>query len=189
MKRLILAPLLAAAAFAQGVGIGLKAGAPATDVVKKESWQGGRYQPASGRYVIGPMFELRLPFRLGVEVDALYRTVKYRAHMASVSSEASGNAWQFPVLLKYRFSDGASPYIGAGFVFNRLTGLKELKELTDASSDGVVGALGVEVGGPVLRIAPEVRYTRWRTSNLRSLLGGFDLSNRHQLEVLVGVTF
>lgn len=184
--------LVSTAAWSQVLSFGLKVGAPVTDVVKSESWKYGSYDPSSGRYLLGPMVEVHLPFRLSVEFDALYRPVKYRVRSTVLGSvsEASGGAWVFPVLAKYRFSGGlVSPYIAGGMAFNRLSGLKELGDLADASADGFVAGMGLEGKLPFLRIAPEIRYTRWRSDNLRHLAGGFGLSNRNQLEALVGITF
>jgi opacity protein-like surface antigen len=183
--------LLAAAPAVPGMfSFGLKAGVPVTDAVKSESWKGLRYHPSSGRYALGPTVEFHLPARLSIELDALYRPVKYRAEFAGASTEASGSAWEFPLLLKARLSPGpVSPYVAAGMSFNRLSGLKELGELSKSSANGWVLGLGLEGHLALVRISPEVRYTKWRSENLRNAAGGFGLSNLHQIEALVGITF
>lgn len=192
MRLVLLFVLLSPAAIAQGLSFGLKAGAPATDAVKAESWGYGSYHPASGRYTIGPIVELHLGARLSVEFDALYRPVKYRVTRGGFAPEDgdSGSAWQFPLLLKYRLSGGlVAPYIAGGVAFNHLSGFEKLRELTKASSDGLVAGAGLEGHLPIVRLAAEIRYTRWRTANLQSMPGGYGLSNLNQLEALVGFAF
>ncbi|MDQ6758407.1 MAG: hypothetical protein M3Z32_00910, partial [Acidobacteriota bacterium] len=63
------------------------------------------------RLVIGPTVELRLPFHLGVEADALYRRYTIGGTV---------NNWEFPILVMYRFSGAPliHPYIAAGPSFN-----------------------------------------------------------------------
>jgi hypothetical protein len=193
MRLALLFLLAAAAAFAQRPSFGIKAGVPFTDLVKSESWKNGMYRPTSSRYTIGPTIELLLPFRLSIEFDALYRPVEYRllsVGATSQSIDASGSAWLFPLLAKYRLSRRfVAPYLAAGLAFNRLSGLKQLGDLDKATVSGLVAAVGLEGRLPVGRISPEIRYTRWSSDNLRNLSGGFGLSNRTQIEALVGITF
>ncbi|HEY2013762.1 MAG TPA: hypothetical protein VGH38_09695, partial [Bryobacteraceae bacterium] len=76
------------------------------------------------RYIIGVTGELRLPFGLGVEVDALYRHLNYTDRIttsvttgistatAVVTDRATASAWEFPILAKYRFPTKiARPYV------------------------------------------------------------------------------
>ena len=180
----------ASAALPQKLSLGVKAGVPLTDLVKSESWKGLRYRPQSGRYIFGPTLELHLPARFSIEVDALYRPLKYRTELASTVAEYSGSAWQFPVLGKIRLSRSfVAPYLAAGVAFNRLSGLKDAAEVNYSSAAGWVLGFGLEGRLPVGRISPEVRYTKWRTENLRNAPGGFNLSNLNQFEALVGITF
>lgn len=189
--RLLLVLLLgAAAASPQRLSFGLKAGAPLTDLVKSESWKGLQYEPSSGRYTIGPVIELLFPERFSIEFDALYRPLRYRTHLANTVAETAGSAWQFPLLVKMRLSRNfVAPYLAAGVTFNRLSGLKDLAELSDSSTAGWVVGFGLEGRLPIVRISPEVRYTKWRSENLRNTAGGFGLSQTNQLEALVGITF
>lgn len=190
LRPALLLLLPTALAFPQIASFGLKAGVPVTDVVKSESWKGLRYHPSSGRYALGPTVELHLPARASIELDALYRPVKYRTEYAGASKETAGSAWEFPLLLKVRLSPGlVSPYVAAGMSFNRLSGLKELGELSKSSAQGWVVGFGIEGRLALVRISPEVRYTKWRSENLRNAAGGFSLSNLNQIEALVGITF
>lgn len=100
------------------------------------------YRPTSSRYTIGPTIELLLPFRLSVELDALYRPVEYRllsVGATSQSIDASGSAWLFPLLAKYRLSRRfVAPYLAAGLAFNHLSGLKQLGDLDKATVSGLL---------------------------------------------------
>ncbi|MBM3745853.1 MAG: PorT family protein [Acidobacteria bacterium] len=180
----------AAVALPQRLSFGVKAGAPFQDVVKSESWKGLRYEPQSGRYMLGPTAELLLGGYFSVELDLLYRPVKYRTHFADIVGEVAGSSWQFPLLGKVRLSRNmVAPYVAAGVAFNSLRGLKNLPELSDSSTSGWVFGLGLEGRLPIVRLSPEVRYTRWRKANLGRPADGFSLSNLNQLEALVGITF
>ncbi len=179
-------------AFPQKLLWGVKVGAPLTDVVSSKAWSGGRYYPSSGRYTLGPTIELTLPFRLSVEFDLLYRSAKYRfvTTMTGAGTEVSGSAFQFPLLLKGRLSRRfVAPYLAAGVTFNRLTGLQQLGELDKATVAGFVAGAGLEGRLPLIRISPEIRYTRWGSANLRNLAGNLSLSNQNQIEALIGITF
>lgn len=179
-------------AFPQKLLWGVKAGVPLTDLVSSQAWKNGRYYPSSGRYTLGPTLELTLPFRLSIEFDLLYRSAKYRFvnTVSGAAAEASGNAFQFPLLLKLRLSRRfVAPYMAGGVTFNRLTGLKQLGELDKATVSGFVAGAGLEGRLPLVRISPEIRYTRWGSANLRNLTGNFSLSSQNQIEALVGITF
>jgi len=176
-------------AFPQRLSFGLKAGVPFTDLMKSESWKGLRYRPDSGRYTIGPVIEALLG-RVSVELDLLYRPLRYRTELGSTVSSQAGSAWQFPLLGKIRLSRRmVAPYVAGGVTFNRLSGLKDLPELSRSSAAGWVLGLGLEGRLPFVRLSPELRYTNWRKDNLSVPAGGPSLSNRNQIEALVGITF
>ena len=184
--------LLAAAAVAltQRLSFGLKAGAPFQDAVKSESWRGLRFEPQSGRYTLGPTVELLLGGHFSIELDLLYRPVKYRTHFANTVGDVAGSSWQFPLLGKVRLSRNmVAPFVAAGVSFNNLRGLTGLPELSDSATSGWVFGLGLEGRMPIVRLSPEIRYTRWRHSSLGHPTDGFSLSNLNQLEALVGITF
>jgi len=177
------------AALPQRLSFGVKAGVPFSDLMKSESWKGLRYRPDSGRYTVGPVIEL-LVGRLSVEFDALYRPLRYRTELGSTVSTEAGSAWQFPLLGKIRLSRHlVAPYLAGGVAFNRLSGLKSLPELSHSSAGGWVLGLGLEGRLPIVRLSPELRYTNWRKDNLSAPAGGPSLSNRNQIEALVGITF
>lgn len=59
-------------AAAQGVGIGVKGGAPFTDMLQATRTFGSQtFQATTKRFTGGPMLDIRLPFGLGFEFDAV----------------------------------------------------------------------------------------------------------------------
>jgi len=188
-RALLLLLAAAAAAFPQRLSFGLKAGVPFNDLLRSESWSGVRYQPESGHYAIGPTVELLLG-RFSVELDLLYRPLKYRSQFAGATHEATGSAWQFPLLGKVRLSRHlVAPFVAAGLAFNRLSGLRDLPGSYDAPSTGWVLGLGLEGCLPLLRLSPELRYTNWRQDNASTPASLLRVSARSQIEALVGITF
>lgn len=165
-------------AFCGPLGIGVKAGVPVTELVMSSFWSNGAAAPSGGRYVIGPTVELRLPFGLGIEANALYRHV----------NNPSASAWEFPILAKYRIlsHEGLAPYAVAGGAFQRNDLLRAFQVGPSQTISGFVLGGGVEAKLSIIRLAPEIRYTHW-TGDFS--FRGFDLANRNQLEFLVGLTF
>lgn len=185
---------------------GIKAGVPLTDFFDTVSSPNFGFNSDTKRYVIGPTVELRLPGGLGFEFDALYRRFHYEGEISNgdaMTSRTKGGAWQFPLLAKYRFPFPlARPYVLGGVAWNTLTGLRqdvtslvtgrsstdEPAELRERTTTGIVLGAGLEVGALVIRISPEVRYTRWGSSQFRGPNDALR-SNRNQAEFLVGFTF
>jgi hypothetical protein len=136
--------------------------------------------------IYGPSLEVHLPHRLSVEVNALQRPFRsatettfdgtiYRTTYAPVT-------WVFPILAKYRISQGAlSPFVAAGPAF-RLR--QTLAAAEDASPYGIATAAGIETQFGPLRIAPAIRFTYW-APNRRDFGGPI----RNQLDFLVGFAF
>ena len=176
---------LAASAAAQPVGAGLKVGVPLTDALKVQNFPTAAplapFLADTSNFTIGPFVELRLPLRMSVEADALYR--KYSFRNAGVPSSTS--SWEFPVVLKHRFLAGpVKPYFEGGFSFSRLSDIRTFS-INHLSNYGVVAGGGVELSALFLKVAPEVRYTGWA-------LRGFDgpaQSRRNQVAFLVGFGF
>jgi opacity protein-like surface antigen len=167
----------------------------------------------TNRYIVGPTIELRLPFGFGAEVDALYRHFSYNstANLIDVVStlRTTGNDWEFPILLKKRFAAGpVHPFVDAGVSFNKISGLSQslstlafpnLRTTTSNSSPaelkndftaGFTMGGGLEIRLLLLRITPEIRYTRWGSQQFSGIFPGGSLtSNQNQAEFLVGFTF
>ncbi|HWQ54568.1 MAG TPA: outer membrane beta-barrel protein [Bryobacteraceae bacterium] len=207
MRTLLLLILGAVCAFPQ-FSVGVKAGVPMTDFFDTVRSPNLGFNSQTKRYIVGPMAELRLPGGFGVEFDALYRRINYEADVSLVdvftNNRTTGNAWQFPLVAKYRFPfPVVRPYIEGGVAWNTFTGLKQSitnvvtgtrtttsdpAELRDKTTTGLVLGAGVEVKAIFLRISPEVRYTRWGSEQFRDPTNALRW-NRNQAEFLVGFTF
>jgi opacity protein-like surface antigen len=186
-------------AFAQLLSFGVRGGLPLTDFYHAVSSPGATFSSTSTRFIVGPTIELHLPAGFGVEADVLYRRFNYRASAnlvdALVNTGAS-NAWEFPLLVKYK-TPGlfVRPFLDAGVAFNRWSGFKQLQVLAlvtrsdvSGTDTGFVAGAGIELHTPLVRLSPEVRYTRWGASSITDL-GGALRSNQNQVEVLIGLTF
>jgi opacity protein-like surface antigen len=191
----------AASAFAQPFGFGVKAGVPLTDFIDAAKGNNLTYVQDTHRYIIGLQGEIRLPFGLGVEVDALYRHVSYSGTVSGTSFDTSANAWEFPILGKYRFkAKVVRPFVDAGVAFDTLQGLKQSvvsgnpltydpsSEVRHKTTKGFVAGVGVEIHVPLIHLQPEIRYTRWGEKHFGSLNGLLD-SKQNQAEFLLGITF
>lgn len=164
--------------------LGVKGGVPFNDAIKAPN----PFRSEFARWTIGGVAELDLPAGLGVELDLLYRRTGFSPadSIPAPGGDAVGNSWEFPLLLKYKFPGIlARPYIAGGLSFRKLTDIPNLRQ--DGARGVVLGA-GIRFSALLLRISPEVRYTRW---NNQALLGpgGAVTSSRNQVEALVGITF
>jgi len=174
MRPIALLALLGAACFGQHLHFGLKGGVPLNNLVESS----GQISNLSSRWTLGPMLDIDLPLGLGVEVDALYRRLGY-----SAAEDRTGSSWEFPLLLKYRFPGLMfRPYVAGGWVFRHIGDIPRLS----AGANGLAFAGGVAISLPVIRISPELRWTRWESAQA----GPVTVSGaRNQVEVLVGLTF
>ena len=211
MRTLWLSLLLAGAAGAGPLSVGIRAGIPLTDFF--ENVDNGNFvlQSTTHRYIVGPTVELRLPLGFSVQVDALYRRLNYNStfNLADIvtNNRTTGNAWEFPLLVKYRLSAPLiKPYVNAGLAFDTLSGVKQTvlstispnqqttstitnpAELSNNTTKGFVIGFGAEIKAIVLHISPEIRYTRWGSAHFQ-IPNGSTLSNQNQAEFLVGFTF
>jgi hypothetical protein len=116
------------------------------------------------RWIAGGMVEVRLPLHLSVEVDGLYHELEFTNAFIEPNgtpnsvSPAPVVTWEFPLLAKYRFSlPLVKPFVEAGPSFRTAGNLNS----TSPSSHGFTAGMGVEAHVLKLRIAPQVRYTRW----------------------------
>jgi hypothetical protein len=162
MLRLVLLILAAAlTAFPRGLSFGLKAGYPFKDVFNNRSTPAALISPASGRFTIGPVLELHLPLRTSVEFDVLYRPAEFRSQplAGGALSKITAGEWRFPLLLKYRFSEGlVTPFLGGGVSWQHLSGIDNPALTTSTKSGGVVAA-GLEGRLPIFRLSAELRAT------------------------------
>ena len=212
MRFVIILALTTISAFAQPFTAGLKAGIPLTDFLNATENGTFQYSSPTQRYIIGGEAEVRLPLGFGIEFDALYRRLSYSGSgfasgvPASIltTSDTTGSNWEFPLLLKYRFHfPVVRPFLDAGVAWDTLTGLEQSVSMSDGSTTSTTSSpaelkrnstIGFVLGGGVdihaifLHISPEIRFTRWNSTQLS---GVADLlhSNLNQAEFLVGVTF
>lgn len=213
----------AVCASAQPFSFGAKAGFPLTKLLEAHVDAPFSSDSTMSWYVIGPTVEVRLPFGLGVEADALYRhfevsrTVSVRISSPNeieqivTTTKASVNDWEFPLLAKYRFHTRVvHPYIDAGpswdLVGGSSTGTQTttpIVPLGPPATIAITGGIGAQhhlvtgfvMGGGVefrlgfLRIAPELRYTRWLSQHFTiPITPNAIFSEQNQLEFLAGFT-
>ena len=214
MVRVCTILLLAAfSALPQSLSVGLKGGVPLTNALKAAS--GSAYFSDRAPFVLGPSFEVGLPLGLSVEVDALYRRVRYNStNPVSIlvfppppptTTRTTGQVWEFPFLVKYRVAGGPiRPYLSAGLSFRRLASFDQRtfapgdltpiqstdqpQELKGRNAAGPTVGGGLEFRVPFLRISTEIRYTRWGSSSFRSALGGL-ATQLNQADFLLGIAF
>jgi hypothetical protein len=178
--RLAVLLLLALPAWAQGVSAGIRGGVPLTDAFDTVSGLVS-FRDVPHHWILGPTLEVRLPFGLGVTFDALYRRLEYERE--GMPGSETGGQWDFPVMLRYRFSGGAAqPFVAGGASFNKITDLNPSR----STAAGYVVGTGIELKAPFLRFTPEIRYTHPVKDNFE--LDGLR-TNRDQLVFLLGVTF
>jgi hypothetical protein len=200
-KLAIVISFAAVCASAQPFSAGVKVGLPMTDFINTVS---GQSNSVTNRYIVGPTAELHLPFGLGIELDALYRHFNYQNIIGSGASAVvnvnSAGAWEFPLLLKYRFKgEIVRPYVVGGVAWDKITGLTSTignsistgsvanpSGETNSNTTGAVFGAGLDVHA-IVHILPEVRFTRWTSShfNINNVLS----SNQNQAEFMVGITF
>jgi hypothetical protein len=158
------------------------------------------------------MVELRLPFHLGVEFDALYNRLDYSSTASLVDAlnqtSTRANSWQFPLLLKYRFGRGpVRPYLDGGPSFRSITGVKQIANLvvfparqtTSSTSNppelrkkftaGFAFGGGIDVHALFLHISPEIRFTHWASENFKDNVAGALHTNLNEAAFLLGLTF
>jgi hypothetical protein len=197
MKILLVSLFLLTNAFGQSLSVGIRGGVPFTAALSDLTTNGAdvvsRSFSNSNQYIIGPMLELHLPFGLSVEADGLYRPLNLTTETQIVPqttvfrTSQNVTSWEFPILGKFRFPvvPIVRPYVDAGPSF-RVTG----SDLSFVSSKGLAAGLGLELKILRLRIAPEVRYTRWG-SDTKPTVGNVVsvASDTNQGEFLVGISF
>jgi len=211
MKPLFLLWFGAVSAWAQLFSYGVKAGVPLNEFLDAAKSQQFAFNSTTNRYIVGPTAELHLPLGLGIEFDILYRHFDYNGSgtLASIvtSSSATGNAWEFPLLAKYRFpTKVVHPYVDAGVAWDKLSGLTQAitsivapnRTATTSTSDpaqlnatatrGFVMGGGLSVKVLVIHVSPEVRFTRWGAQHFVDPSGLLH-SNLNQGEFLLGITF
>lgn len=209
MRLLLLLVLSAMAALGQPFSFGLRAGVPLTNFFDGTGTARFPYTSVTNRYLIGPTAELRLPLGFAVEFDALYRHYSYGSpgfrpapgiQLLGGLEQATGGAWEFPLMAKYRFPTRAvKPYLDAGVTWNTVSGLNGRTcaincgytsmppSLRNTTVNGFVAGAGIDIHLIFVHLLPELRYTRWSAQQFQSPNGGFG-SSENQIELILGIT-
>jgi hypothetical protein len=220
VRYLIVVFLTCCACAAQSISVGAIGGGRLTDDVlffPSFGSNGVSVEPAfrleSRFYDVGPMIEIGLTHGFAVEFDAVYHRQGFFYTFAHDTLYSTGrerdNSWEFPLLLKYKLRFSAlKPFVEAGVaprtISGRVAGTGQVSLNPPATtpplgpsfptsyspSVGFVAGGGLQFNLGHLRLAPQVRYTRWATA---PVVGGFFVgsysSNQNQLDALVGISW
>jgi opacity protein-like surface antigen len=212
LTRLLCAALFCATTVtvaAQPVSFGIKAGVPVTDALETFRGNQSAYVTNTHRYLFGPTVQLNLPFRFSVEADALYRRLGFEYDQFSgpgspTTTRTVANSWEFPVLGKYALFGGPlRPFIDAGANFRHISGVDQVRttltavdvnvnpviEFNKVNDIGFTFGGGIELKLGIVRITPELRYTRWGSENFRDPVSSLLRTNKNQGDFLLGLTF
>ena len=225
---LIVLPLLVLAipAMAQRVRVGAKGGVPINEYFETgPGYATSSYSSATRRYTFGPSVEFNLWNNVGLEFDALYKRIGYNAIVSNRARnppfytdtyEVTGSSWDFPLMLKYRFTKvplyatagGMIRHIGPVHGNGERSGLRlvvvngilisdrftepldvpEPFDLRKRTWSGVTVATGVELRNGRFRVLPEFRYTRITSNISEPSIRTLGL-NQNQAEFLLGFLF
>jgi len=207
--------MASASAFGEGniISVGVKGGVPITDAFETAKGNSSFYATNTKRYVVGPTFELHLPARLSIEVDALYTRLGFDRGVTNASgavidySTTRANSWVFPVLAKWEILPGAfRPFVDAGASFRNISGVKQVRsvvsgatlnnvtlnnapEFSKRNDVGATFGFGLAFKAGPVRISPEFRYTRWGSENFRDPVSTLLSTNKNDGAFLLGLTF
>ena len=184
--------LIGGAAFAQNISVGIRGGVPFTDAFSATKSAIGGFENVPKRYTIGPTLEIRLPFRLGISFDILYKNLAYRQATAAGTSEQSAKQFEFPLMLRYRFgAESIRPFVAGGPTFNKISAgaVRDPVQFVHSSTAGIVLGAGIEVKALLIRLTPEIRFTHRTAESFRDAVNAQLRSNLNQAEFLVGLTF
>lgn len=200
----LLSFLSALSCYAAGpIEFGAKVGLPLTHVLKSSDNPSTLIDTETRRYLFGPTVELKLPFRLSIEADALYQRFSFHSGLIrnpgsvlAATSDASVNQWEFPIMAKYKFNGGrVRPYVAAGASFRHISDVSRLSNFVSGTNPGndtgtgFVAAGGVQLNLFLVKISPELRFTQWGANSFADGFGNILKTTRSQGEVMVGITF
>jgi hypothetical protein len=182
-------------AFGQHLSFGVTGGVGLTGDFQTESYPGPglttEIHSNSKSYIVGPMLELSLPFHLSVEADGLYRPLRYTEELdftngSAFNYPATVTTWEFPVLMKYKWPlPVVKPFAEAGPSFRAAWN----PNFSNPSNRGITMGGGVEVHLGKLKVAPQLRYTRWASDSSFASGSTQAFTNPNQGELLVGISF
>ena len=130
------------------LAVGVLAGARLSETLE------GAPNRLSRRAFGGLSVDVNLMSGLSIETDGIYEPIGI-----------SGNSvltWEFPVLLKYRWTVGGARLFGEVGPSFRASG--NLQSSIPPSNYGFTAGAGIEKSLKRIRIAPTLRYTRWAES-------------------------
>lgn len=195
---------------AQHISIGVKGGIVPTDAFQSYKQD---LTDESKRYLIGPSVEVALPWNFAVEFNALYRRIGFDAFRDTrVHVRERGNAWELPILAKYRVKPsaalhpfgviGVAPRLvsgssGFGYtvpLFPSETSRSNFYTPAYRNTHGFVVGGGVEYGTRHMRVSTEARFIRWDQLIYADFNGGCcggwtQTATRDQVEVLFGINW
>jgi hypothetical protein len=177
-------------AFGRPISLGVVAGFGLTKLLRD------RFDPvslsASGSDSITPIAGIQIEIPAGnhffLEVDGLYRATHNFGLLPGGSNRVStGSAfltWEFPILAKYKMlGPKVAPTIELGPSF------RAIAHGGSGNDFGVSGGVGVSARAGGLRIAPTLRYTRWRVDKYQLGREVSPATRPNQLELVVGFSF
>ena len=166
---------------AQTVSIGITVGGQMTNDFG-QSWS-----LSTPRLLLGPTVRVQTTSGFGFETDLLHKDIEFeysvgRPGLAYGSYRMSANVWQLPLLLNYERRFGKlTPFVYGGWTVRWTTGAMRagqyciqlpsivctpftetgLSEGDRQITNGPAAGGGVGFGAGMLRLSPEVRFTRW----------------------------
>ena len=164
--------------------IGVVLGVPLTEDVQSSPeplppYTGEVRRKFDFRSVAGVVVEAPIGERLSIEVDGLYRRLRYKNDPSVVVT------WEIPVLGKYTLSTRAlMPFLEGGPSFRVAGNLN----FTNPSHYGTTVGVGTNIRLRRFKIAPAVRYTRWAADGPK-LTSPPVLTRQNQVELVIGISF
>jgi hypothetical protein len=215
VTRCFLLLLLPIAAYAERPSIGMKVGVTVSGVCESQSLGAqGSANACADRHLVGPAVQFDITHSLFLDVAALYTRLQLQGGARSTvgpsfSTQRTGNAWEFPILPKYRLLQRSiAPVVGAGPSFRRLAMQGENTTIPLSPSPGQpvtavatiadtrwgIGlclAAGVEFRTRVVRFSPEIRYSRWSSQSPCRECGPYTLplARESSTVLLLGISF
>jgi hypothetical protein len=199
----VLAALLIAASTAQAksISFGLNIGIPLNNLAAAE----GGMVATTGRYTFGPAMQVDLPRGFSFDASLLYKQLGFG--LASSPTRLTAHRLELPLLLRYDHHNNAPlhAFVHAGVSVNKVISIggssecedtiagkgiyciegKSAVQLRHKNTYGFVLGVGVDFRAGALRLAPELRITRWGDRNFGTQ-GSSLRSNLTQIELLLG---
>jgi hypothetical protein len=180
------------AAFAQPVSFGVIGGASLTEDFQNRTIDHVIAYSTPKRWIAGATVEVRLPLHLSVEADGLYHELEFTNAFVEPTgtldsvSPSPVVTWEFPVLIKYRFSlPIVEPFVEAGPCFRASGNLNG----ASPSNHGFTAGVGVEAHIWKLKLAPQVRYLRWARDQASAVGYVSPFTVPDQAEFLVSISY